>query len=160
MISINMNHWLMKSEPEVFSIEDLKSRNRALWDGVRNYQARNLMRDQMQVGDLVLFYHSNAEPPGVAGIAKVSATAQVDPTQFDPMSKYFDPKASKSTPRWVCVEVAFESQLPSFVSLSEIRKTRALKDMLLLRPGQRLSIQPVSKVEFETIVKMANQNHD
>lgn len=150
----------MKSEPDVFSIEDLKSRNRALWDGVRNYQARNLMRDQMQVGDLVLFYHSNAEPPGVAGIARVSSPAKADPTQFDPKSKYFDPKTSKSNPRWVCLEVAFESQLPSFVSLSEIRKTIALKDMLLLRPGQRLSIQPVTKAEFETIIEMAKQNHD
>ena len=102
-----MQYWLMKSEPDVFSIDDLKKQKQTTWDGVRNYQARNFMMNDMQVGDLVLFYHSNAKPPGIAGLATVSKKAEPDPTQFDKKSEYFDPKATKEKPRWFCVKVKF-----------------------------------------------------
>ena len=147
--------WLMKSEPDVFSIGDLKRRRKSLWDGVRNYQARNFMTQDMRVGDTILFYHSNAEPPGVAGLAKVSGKAIADPTQFDRKSKYFEPRATKEKPVWFCVEVEFVSEFPRLVPLDEIRSNSILKSMALLQRGQRLSIQPVTESQFQTIVQMA-----
>jgi predicted RNA-binding protein with PUA-like domain len=148
-------YWLMKSEPEVFSIDDLSKLGEAPWDGVRNYQARNFMMNDMKVGDEVLFYHSSSEPPGVAGLAKVVAEAAPDVTQFDKKSEYFDPKASKDKPRWFCVKVGFVEKFPQLVELSRLRDEKALKDMPLFQKGQRLSVQPVGEKEFNWIVKNA-----
>ena len=150
-----MRYWLMKSEPGVFSIDSLAQSKTSLWDGVRNYQARNFMMNDMKVGDSVLFYHSNAEPPGVAGIAKVVAPAEPDPSQFDKKSDYYDPKATKDKPIWFCVRVEFSEKFPKFVSLEDLRKAKPLKDMLVLKRGQRLSIQPVTDKEFECVQKMS-----
>lgn len=148
-------YWLMKSEPDVFSIHSLEKEKTTLWDGVRNYQARNFMMNDMQEGDLVLFYHSNTKPPGVAGIAKVSKKAQPDPTQFNKKSEYFDPKATKDSPRWYCVEVQFVQKLDSLVSLNDLKNEKSLEDMLVIKKGQRLSIQPVEKKHFNKVLKMA-----
>src|SRR5690606_27389126 len=117
MCCMAKNYWLMKSEPEVFSISDLERDGRTLWEGVRNYQARNFMMNDMKVGDEVLFYHSNAEPPGVAGIAQVSSAAVPDPTAFDKKSEYFEPKATKENPRWFCVEVKFVKKFKAVLPL-------------------------------------------
>ncbi|PIQ27171.1 EVE domain-containing protein [bacterium (Candidatus Blackallbacteria) CG17_big_fil_post_rev_8_21_14_2_50_48_46] len=150
-----MQYWLMKSEPEAFSIQDLKKNKTTGWDGVRNYQARNLMRDQMQIGDRVLFYHSNAEPPGVVGLAEVSKTGLVDPSQFDPASKYHDPKADPENPRWIMVEIAFLEQFKQIVSLPEMREMAELDGMMVLQKGARLSVQPVSEAHFKLICARA-----
>ena len=151
------NYWLMKSEPNTYSIDDLKKDKKTIWDGVRNYQARNFMMRNMQVGDAVLFYHSSADPSGVSGIAKVSRKALPDPTQFDKKSKYYDPKSTQKTPRWYCVEVAYQEKFKNFVSLQELRKVKDLKNMLVLKKGQRLSIQPLQKKEFETVLKLGKK---
>lgn len=147
-------HWLMKSEPDVFSIGDLAGKGRALWDGVRNYQARNFMMKDMRVGDEILFYHSSCEVPGVAGRARVASTPQPDPTQFDKKSPYFEPRAKRNAPVWYCVEVEFVSQLPKVIPLTLIKGTSSLKDLLLIRPGQRLSIQPLSEDQFRRILQL------
>ncbi len=147
-------YWLMKSEPDVFSIDQLKKEKTSLWDGVRNYQARNFMMKDMKVGDKVLFYHSNAKPPGVAGVATISQEAIPDPTQFKKTSEYFDPKASKEKPRWFCVEVAFKEKFQEFVPLDHLKGRKGLEEMLVTKKGQRLSIQPVTKKEFDTVCKM------
>ncbi|MBX3021847.1 MAG: EVE domain-containing protein [Bdellovibrionales bacterium] len=152
-----MQYWLMKSEPDVFSIDELKKRETSLWDGVRNYQARNFMRNDMKVGDSVLFYHSSCEPPGVAGVAKVASVAEPDPSQFDKKSEYYDPKATKDKPIWYCVRVKFVEKFPRLVSLAELRATKELKDMLVLKKGQRLSIQPATAKEFECIRRLARR---
>ena len=153
-----MNYWLMKSEPDVFSFADLKNRpsQKEPWNGVRNYQARNFMRDEMKVGDLILFYHSSCEIPGVAGIAKVASAPYPDVTQFDKKSEYFDPKATKEVPRWFLVDVAFEKDLKKLVPLSELKTVKELEEMRLLKPGNRLSILPVTRSEFEMIRKMGS----
>ena len=145
----------MKSEPSVYSIFDLKKLGKDLWDGVRNYQARNFMRDDMQLGDEVLFYHSNAFPSGVVGLAQVSKTAQLDPTAFDSRSKYYDPQSDKKNPRWFCVEVKFKRVFKRILSLKELRKEKKLSKMLVLKKGQRLSVMPVTKAEYMHIIKMA-----
>lgn len=151
-----MNYWLMKSEPDVFSFDNLKKCHKQTepWTGVRNYQARNFMRDEMKIGDLILFYHSSCEVPGVAGIAKVASESYPDPTQFDKKSEYFDPKSTKENPRWMLVDVKFDQDLTKFVSLEEIKKVKSLTHMRLLQKGNRLSILPVTKDEFEKIYKM------
>jgi len=149
-----MNYWLMKSEPDVYSIKTLKKDKTTWWEGVRNYQARNFMMKDMKVGDYVLFYHSNAEPPGVAGIAKVSSAAAPDKSQFDKKSEYFDPKATKEKPNWFCVQVEFVNEFSDIVSLDDLREEVALQDMLVLKKGQRLSVQPVDKKHFDTIKKL------
>jgi len=146
-------HWLMKTEPDTFSIDDLARVDVEPWTGVRNYQARNLMRDQMQVGDEVLFYHSSCEPPGVAGLAVVARTG--DETQFDPSSKYYDPGSTRDDPRWICVDVRFVAKFPELVPLAALRATSALKDMPLLRRGMRLSVQPVTAAQYAQVIKMA-----
>ena len=143
--------WLMKTEPETFSIDDLVRVKKEPWTGVRNYMARNHMR-AMSLGDGVLFYHSSCEPPGVAGLARVSKTGVVDETQFDPDSPYYDPKSKRDAPRWDCVEVEFVEKLPHFVSLADIRADKKLTKMPLLQRGQRLSVQPVSADEYKRIV--------
>lgn len=147
------NYWLMKSEPDVFSIDQLKKDKKSLWDGVRNYQARNFMMKDMKKGDQVLFYHSNSKPPGIAGLAKISNESVPDPTQFDKKSEYFDPKSSKENPRWHCVEVQFHKKFKNYIPLDDIKNTKGLDDMLVIRKGQRLSIQPVTKKEFDIICK-------
>lgn len=148
----------MKSEPDVFSFDDLKKRPKKTepWNGVRNYQARNFMRDEMKTGDLILFYHSSCEVPGVAGLAKVSSETYPDETQFDEKSEYFDPKATKISPRWFLIDVSYEKDLRIFISLEEIKKHKKLSEMRLLQRGNRLSILPVTREEFEYIVKLGN----
>ncbi len=153
-----MAYWLMKSEPDVYSIDTLKKEKKTLWDGIRNYQARNFMMKDMKVGDHVLFYHSNAKPPGIAGLAKVSKKATPDPTAFDKKSKYFDEKSSKENPRWFCVEVSYKKKLKKLISLDDIRANKKLADMMVIRKGSRLSIQPVTEKEFNEIVKMAEKS--
>lgn len=150
-----MNYWLMKTEPDVFSFEDLKNRPKQTepWDGVRNYQARNFMRDDMKVGDLILFYHSNTNPPGVAGIAEVASTPYPDPTAFDEKSKYYDPKSDPEKPRWILIDVKYHADLKRSVSLEEMKSMPALEEMRVLQRGNRLSITPVTKKEFNAIRK-------
>lgn len=149
-------YWLMKSEPDTYSIDNLAKDKTTIWEGVRNYQARNFMTQEMSVGDEVLFYHSNATPPGVAGLAKVSKPAMPDPSAFDKKSDYYEPKATSERPIWECVEVKYVDKFKHFISLEELKKTSSLKDMILFKRS-RLSIQPVSKKEFEIIVKLGNK---
>ncbi|MBY0413292.1 MAG: EVE domain-containing protein [Bdellovibrionales bacterium] len=146
-----MNYWLMKSEPDVFSIDDLKKKKISGWDGVRNYQARNYMRDNMMIGDLILFYHSSCEVPGVAGLAKVSKTSHPDPSQFDSKSEYFDEKATIESPRWFMVEVEFVERFDDVITLATIKATKGLEKMPLVQKGSRLSINPVGPEEFKII---------
>lgn len=146
-------HWLMKSEPGVYGIDDLERDGTTTWEGVRNYQARNFMRDEMEVGDRVLFYHSSANPPGVAGIARVSREGHPDPTARDPRSRYHDPKATDEEPRWYMVEIAFEERFPEPVPLSRLRDVPELAEMPLLNRS-RLSVQPVTEAQFRTIAEL------
>ena len=149
-------YWLMKSEPDDFSIDDLERVGTEPWTGVRNYQARNFMRDSMQVGDQVFFYHSNTTVPGIYGIAEVASTAYPDPTQFEKKSKYFDPKATQQEPRWFLVDVGFVRRLRAPVSLATIR-TRGEQlgeDFALIRKGARLSVLPVSASQWKTLLAL------
>ena len=147
-------YWLMKSEPDEFSIDDLAKspRKTGPWTGVRNYPARNFMRDRMQVGDGVLFYHSSCPEPGIAGLAEVAHAAYPDATQFDPKSKYYDAKSTRENPRWMHVDVKFVKKTP-LLSLDEMRAMPALRDMVTLRRGNRLSITPVTPAEWKAILK-------
>ena len=151
-----MRYWLLKSEPDVFGFDHLKKRARKTepWNGVRNYQARNYMRDDMNVGDLGLFYHSSCPQPGVAGVVKITREAYPDPTQFDPKSEYFDPTAKREEPRWMMVDVTWEADMPQFVSLPQLRDDPALAELLILRRGNRLSITPVEAKHFKHICKL------
>lgn len=146
----------MKSEPDAFSIQDLQKRPKKTenWDGVRNYQARNFMRDDMKKGDLVLFYHSSCKDVGVAGIAKIVKESYPDHTQFDPKSKYFDAKASKDNPRWFMVDVKWVETFKEVIPLKLLKECKELKDMHLVKKGTRLSIQPVTEKEFKFISKL------
>ena len=150
-------YWLMKSEPDAFSFDDLMAAKKktTFWDGIRNYQARNYMRDGMQVGDGVVFYHSNTKPPGVAGFAEVCHEAYGDPTQFDPGAKYFDPKSTEENPRWVAVEIKGELKVQDYVSLEDLRESKPLASMQILQRGNRLSITPVTAAEWKAIRKLA-----
>src|SRR5215510_6024479 len=150
-------YWLMKTELDTFGIHDLARVGTEPWTGVRNYIARNFMRDKMQVGDLVLFYHSSVQPPGGAGLARVERTSGVDETQFEPSSPYYDPEAKRENPRWMCVDVAYVETLPRLVALDELRANPVLADMLVLRKGQRLSVQPVAEGDYLAIVAMAQE---
>jgi len=143
--------WLMKSEPDVFSIDDLARDGETTWEGVRNYTARNFMRDGMSLGDLVLYYHSNAEPPGIVGIGRISGMAEPDPFQFNPKSPYFDAASKKDDPRWLMVRVAFVEKFPTLVSLDRLKADPALCNMLVVQKGQRLSVQPVEKPNFDRV---------
>jgi predicted RNA-binding protein with PUA-like domain len=149
-------YWLLKSEPGSYSIDDLKKDQRTIWSGVRNYQARNYMRDGMGVGDLCLIYHSNSAETGVAGVAKVVKTGIVDQAQFDKDSEYFDASSSTDSPRWICVEVEFVKKFKRIVTLKELKDIAAqgeyLQDLLVIKKGQRLSVLPVSKYDFEYIL--------
>ena len=149
----------MKSEPNCFSIDDLKKKKNQteMWDGVRNYQARNIMRDEMKVGDKVFFYHSNCKPPAVVGICKIASKSYADPTQFDPKNDHYDPKSDPENPRWFLVDVQYEKDLNP-VSLPQLRANPKLKNMKLLQKGARLSVQPVEKDEWNEILAMAKAN--
>lgn len=148
-------YWLMKTEPGAFSIDDLKKKKREMWDGVRNYQARNFMRDEMQEGDLVLFYHSSTDTPGVVGIAAVCSAPYPDPTAFDRRDPHYDPKSKKEKPTWYVVDVCFKKRFSKVLPLSMLRKEETLSGMPLLQRGQRLSVQPVDKKHFDHIMNMA-----
>lgn len=149
--------WLVKSEPTSFSFDDLLAapRRRTGWDGVRNFQARNFLRHSMRVGDLLFYYHSNAEPPGVAGVARVVGAARPDPTQFDPRDEHFDPKARPDDPPWFEVEVEAVAPLPRFVSLEALQAEPRLAGMLVLQRGQRLSVLPVQPAEWSVVLELA-----
>ena len=147
--------WLAKSEPSVYGIADLKRDKRTLWEGVRNYQARNFMR-AMERGDRVLLYHSNADPLGVAGVATVSALAQPDPLQFDKRSEFFDSAATTEQPRWSAVELAFETEFARVITLEELRAAKALSKLMILQRGNRLSVTPVQPAEFRAICALAS----
>lgn len=154
-MSKKMKYWLVKSEPTAFSIDDLAT-SRAqttCWDGIRNYQARNFMRD-MAVGDQVLFYHSNADPPAVVGIAEVVKTAYADPTQFDKNNKHYDPASEPDSPRWSMVDIKYVRKFSRPLTLDRLRKEARLKGMVLLQKGSRLSVQPVSPLEWGHILSL------
>ena len=148
-------HWLCKSEPDVYSIDDLERDGRTGWDGIRNYQARNFMRDSMRPGDLVLFWHSNADPAGVAGIASVAGAPLPDPTQFDRRSPYFDADSDRDDPTWMMVDIAFVERFPAVVALDALRAEAALAGMVALRKGNRLSVTPVTSGEFAAVRRLA-----
>ncbi|MGB0330939.1 MAG: EVE domain-containing protein [Planctomycetota bacterium] len=150
------SYWLMKSEPDVYSYAHLEAapQQTTLWDGVRNYQARNMMRDEMKVGDLILYYHSNTKPPGVAGVARVVKEGYPDPTQFDPKDSHFDPKSQEDNPRWFVVDIQAMAALKSYVSLDDIKANGKLADMAVVQRGQRLSVQPVAAAHFREVLRM------
>ena len=148
-------YWLMKSEPHVYSFDDLVNDKTTHWDGVRNYQARNFMRDKMKIGDYVLFYHSNHKPPHIAGIARVSKEGYPDFTAFDTDSKYFDASSNPENPRWIMVDLEAVKPLKTIISLLELKENPKLENMLVVQKGQRLSVQPVEKKHFEEILRMS-----
>ena len=148
------NYWLMKSEPNVYSIEHLEKDGSTHWDGVRNFKARNYMKE-MKEGDGVFFYHSNADPKAIVGLARVSKEAYPDFTQFEKKGKYYEPRATKEKPYWYMVDIEFVAKLDEPVTLEELRQTSKLEGMSLLKKGQRLSVQPVKPDEWKTILKMA-----
>ncbi len=148
------NYWLFKCEPDAYSIDDLKREGQTFWNGVRNYQARNFLRDSIKTGDLVLYYHSNADPSGVAGIAKIKKGGYGDHSALDPKSKYFDEKATKDNPIWFMVDVAYVKKFKKFIPLDELRRVPGLEKMMVLMKGSRLSIQPVTEKEFKIVEKM------
>ena len=152
-------YWLMKTEPSSYSIQDLaKEKKRTThWDGVRNYQARNFMRDDMRLGDQVLIYHSNANPPAVTGVASIVRESYPDHTSWDPNDKHYDPKSTAQNPRWFMVDIKLVEIFDIPIPLDELRDVNALKDMELLRKGSRLSVQPVRKKEFDAIVKLSKK---
>jgi predicted RNA-binding protein with PUA-like domain len=148
-----MAKWLMKSEPDTYSIDDLeKSGGPALWEGCRNYTVRNFFRDAFEVGDEAFFYHSNADPSGIVGIMRVASPAFPDPTQFDPKSDYFDPKSPQDAPRWLAVNVQFVRKFRRVVPLNELRDQEGLSEMLVTRRGQRLSVMPVTEDEWNIVL--------
>ena len=156
-----MNYWLIKSEPDAFSIDDLKNApgKKDHWDGIRNYQARNFIRDEMKKGDLAFFYHSNCKPPGIVGICEVVSKAYPDHTAFDPNEKYFDPKSDPENPRWMMVDVKYRRKTRRMISLEEIKQhAERLEGFPLIRKGNRLSIMPVSKDHWEFILDLEQAN--
>jgi predicted RNA-binding protein with PUA-like domain len=149
-----MNYWLMKSEPGVYGIKDLQQQGETIWDGVRNYQARNFLR-QMQIGDLAFFYHSNAEPPGIFGLMKIVETGIADPTQFDVNSKYYDPKSTPESPRWQTVKLEFVEVFNNHLSLSTLKQKFNGDELLVVKKGNRLSVTPVIESVGSRILEMA-----
>ncbi|MCU0530011.1 MAG: EVE domain-containing protein [Cyanobium sp. Prado107] len=148
-----MAYWLMKSEPDVYGIEHLRQENTTLWDGIRNYQARNFMRS-MAIGDHAFFYHSNAKPPGIVGLMEVVETGLVDPTQFDPASKYHDPASTREKPRWDCVRLRFLRQFPRLLPLETLRETFSAEELGVVRRGNRLSILPVPDATAQRLLTL------
>ena len=155
-----VNYWLMKSELDVYPYSQLVQDGSTHWDGVRNYQARNMMRDAMKLGDYVLFYHSNCKPPHIAGIAKICKEGYPDFTSWDSKSNYFDEKSSPEKPRWMMVDIEPVCELPSIISLNSIRENDRCEGMLLIRKGQRLSVQPVEEIHFDAILDMVGMSRD
>ncbi len=151
-----MRHWLLKSEPDVFSFDDLKSRPKKTepWNGVRNYQVRNYLRDDMKVGDLGFFYHSSCPEPGIPGVVEIVSAARPDPSAFDPESDYHDPKSDPANPRWLEIDVAWRADFREFVSLAHLREVSELAELLILRRGNRLSITPVEAKHFAKICRL------
>ncbi len=147
--------WLIKSEPDVFSIHDLEKVAKEPWSGVRNYQARNYMWHEMKIDDLALFYHSNATPPGIAGVARVASQPYPDTTQFDPKSEYYDPKATGDKPRWYLVDFSHVLTFENLIPLPELKSDPQLSEMLVCQRGTRLSITPVEKKHFNRVIKIA-----
>ncbi|MGB5606247.1 MAG: EVE domain-containing protein [Gammaproteobacteria bacterium] len=149
-----MKYWLMKSEPDVFGIDDLKAApgKTEPWDGVRNYQVRNMMRDEMQPGDLAFFYHSNCKQPGIAGIMKITRAGYPDSTAFDPKKKYYDPKSDPDNPRWFMVDVKYVRHMRRGITLAELKDYPQLSDLPLVRRGNRLSVLPVTKQQWDFIL--------
>jgi len=150
-------YWLMKSEPGTYSIEDLKRDGKTCWDGVRNYQARNLMRDEMRVGDGVLFYHSREKPMGVYGIAEIVREAYPDDSAFDPQDKHYDPKSDPANPTWMMVDIGYIGTLETPVTLDMLKQTPGLEKMMVIQRGSRLSVQPVTKKEWDIVLGMSEQ---
>ena len=150
-----MRHWLIKSEPDVFGIDDLATAKREPWSGVRNYQARNFMWKEMKPGDLALFYHSNAKPPGVAGIARVVGEPYPDPTQFQESSEYFDPKSSPENPRWWLVDFEFVGKFRELLPLENLKADPRLAEMMVCQRGTRLSITPVAPAHYKRVLHLA-----
>lgn len=149
-----MNYWLIKSEPSAYSIDDLAREGHTAWSGVRNYQARNFMRDSMKVGDVCLFYHSSTIPPGIVGIARVSKNSYPDFTAFDKKNPHFDPKSKKENPTWYMVDVGFVEKFTKMVTLDELKAEPRLVGMRVVARGSRLSVQPVSKKDFDLILRI------
>jgi len=147
-----MNYWLMKSEPDCYSIDDLARQKVNMWEGCRNYVVRNFFRDEMKVGDKAFFYHSSCEPPGIVGTMEIASEPYPDPTQFDKKSEYYDPKSPKDNPRWILRDVRFIKKFKRMIPLAELRETPGLEGMLLLKRGQRLSVMPVTRQEWEIIL--------
>ncbi len=147
-------YWLFKSEPEVYSIDHLARDGTTSWEGVRNYQARNFLRDEVQPGDRVLYYHSRAAPPGVAGVAEVCRAGYPDPFAFEKGHRYHDPKSRKDDPTWFTVDIRFVEKFPAVVSLETLKATPGLGDMVVIRKGMRLSVQPVTREEFEIVLRL------
>lgn len=154
--STDFRHWLIKSEPESYGIDHLKADKKTAWTGVRNFLARNYMRDGMQVGDPILFYHSSCKVPGIYGLAKVASKPYPDPTQFDPKSKYYEKRATREKPVWFLVDVAFVKKLKEPITMTEIRKNSDLRSLAILQPRSRLSITPVTDKEFDAITSLIN----
>ncbi len=152
-----MNYWLMKSEPSVYSIWDLQREGQTLWDGVRNYQARNYLK-AMQLGDRAFFYHSNADPPGIAGLMEIVETQVVDPSQFDPASPYYDPKSTPAAPRWHTVRVQFVATFGRLIPLAELRATFTPAELEVVRRGTRLSVMPVPPAVAERLLALATSS--
>ncbi len=150
-------YWLMKSEPSAYSIDDLERDGKTYWDGVRNYQARNFMRDEMKIGDKVIFYHSNTEPPSAVGIAEVVKESYPDFSAFDPSDKHFDPKSKEEKPTWFMVDIKFVKKFKNIVPLQAMKENPKLQEMKLVQRGNRLSVMPITKEEFDEIVKMSKQ---
>jgi len=150
-----MKYWLMKSEPDVYGIDQLKADGTTCWEGIRNYQARNFMRDDMAVGDRVLFYHSRSKPPGVAGIAEITRAAYPDHFALDPDHKYYDARSSEDNVRWVMVDLGWVETFDRLVSLAELKADDALDGMLVIKKGQRLSVQPVEDRHYARVLQMA-----
>ena len=148
-----INYWLMKSEPDAYSIKDLKSEKTTLWDGIRNYQARNFMRS-MNTGDKAFFYHSNCNPPGIVGLMEITETRLIDPTQFDPKSKYYDPNSSTEKPRWDCSKLKYLGEFKSILSLNMLKETFNGEELLAVKKGNRLSIIPVPIKTAEILLKL------
>lgn len=158
MVEKRVKYWLMKSEPNCYSIDDLKRDKTEMWDGCRNYQVRNFMRDQMEVGDRALFYHSNAgDATGVVGEMEIVSCAYPDPTQFDPKSDHPDPKSDPENPRWLAVDVKFKKKFPRTVTLFELKLDLKLEGMSVLKKGNRLSVMPVSKEQYDHIVDLSRE---
>ena len=149
-----MNHWLLKSEPNEYGIDDLKRERVDHWDGIRNYQARNMIRDEMKKGDLAFFYHSNCVEPGIVGIMKIVSDAYPDHTAFSPQEKYYDPKSDPGKPRWFMVDVRYQRKLKRTISLKELRLHPNLADLVLLRKGNRLSVMPVTQLQWAFILSL------